>query len=151
MAGQVITADYFNEYGALGPGEAVVLRFQAVIDPNLVEGTTITNTARVYWDDPQQQAEATVSIDVGAMPNAGMLSGEVWHDANHDNTPGDAERGLEGWTVELWLNGQVVRSTTTDVAGYYIFTNVTPNYAAGETYSLEFAAPGAIVDHRAAW
>ena len=112
MAGQVITADYFNEYGALAPGETVVLRFQAVIDPNLVPGTTMTNTARVYWDDPQQQAEATVSIDVGAMPNAGMLSGEVWHDANHDNTPGDAERGLEGWTVDLWLNGQVVRSTT---------------------------------------
>ncbi|MFW2405944.1 MAG: SdrD B-like domain-containing protein, partial [Gammaproteobacteria bacterium] len=143
VAGQVITADYFNEYGALGPGETVVLRFQAVIDPNLVEGTTMTNTARVYWDDPQQQAEASVSIDVGAMPNAGMLSGEVWHDANHDNTPGDAERGLEGWTVELWLNGQVVRSTTTDVAGYYLFANVTPNYTAGETYSLEFVAPGA--------
>jgi fimbrial isopeptide formation D2 family protein/uncharacterized repeat protein (TIGR01451 family) len=143
VAGQVITADYFNEYGALEPGETVVLRFQAVIDPNLLEGTTITNTARVYWDDPQQQAEATVSIDVGAMPNAGMLSGEVWHDANHDNTPGNAERGLEGWTVELWLNGQVQRTATTDVAGYYIFTNVTPNYTAGETYSLVFAAPGA--------
>jgi uncharacterized repeat protein (TIGR01451 family) len=77
------------------------------------------------------------------MPNAGMLSGEVWHDADHDNTPDGAERGLVGWTVELWLNGQVVRSTLTDAAGYYIFSNVPPNYIAGETYSLEFAAPGA--------
>ena len=33
-------------------------------------------------------------IDVGAMPNAGTLSGEVWHDADHDNTPGGIERGL---------------------------------------------------------
>ncbi|RZV37387.1 MAG: DUF11 domain-containing protein, partial [Chromatiales bacterium] len=64
VAGQIITADYFNEYGPLDPGQTVVLRFQAVIDPNLVEGTTIANTARVYWDDPQQQAEATVQIDV---------------------------------------------------------------------------------------
>ena len=31
----------------------------------------------------------------------------------------------------------------TDVDGYYLFTNVTPNYCAGETYSLRFSAPGA--------
>jgi uncharacterized repeat protein (TIGR01451 family) len=143
VAGQVITADYFTEYGALEPGEFVTLRFQADIDPNLVEGTTIGNTARVYWDDPQQQAEATVYIDVGAMPNAGTLSGEVWHDADHDNTPGGTERSLEGWTVELWLNNEVVRTVQTDADGYYIFSFVPPNYIAGETYSIRFAAPGA--------
>jgi uncharacterized repeat protein (TIGR01451 family)/fimbrial isopeptide formation D2 family protein len=145
VAGQVITADYFTEYGALEPGEFVTLRFQADIDPNLVEGTTIVNTARVYWDDPQQQAEASVSIDVGAMPNAGTLSGEVWHDADHDNTPGGTERSLENWTVELWLNGEVVRTAQTDADGYYIFSFVPPNYTAGETYSIRFAAPGAMV------
>ena len=31
----------------------------------------------------------------------------------------------------------------TDVDGYYLFTNVMPNYTAGDTYSLRFAAPGA--------
>ena len=143
VAGQVITADYFNEYGALGPGETVVLRFQAVIDPTLLEGTTITNTARVYWDDPQQQAEASVSIDVGAMPNAGMLSGYVWHDADHDNTLDNDEYTLGLWTVDLILDGQVVRSMQTDVGGYYLFANVVPNYTTGETYSLRFSAPGA--------
>ena len=33
-----ITADYFTEYGPLAPDATAVLRFQAVIDPNLVEG-----------------------------------------------------------------------------------------------------------------
>ncbi|MBT8107333.1 MAG: DUF11 domain-containing protein [Gammaproteobacteria bacterium] len=143
VAGQIITADYFTDYGPLEPGEIVTLRFQAVIDANLVEGTTIANTARVYWDDPQQTAEATAYIDVGAMPDAGMLSGNVWHDADHDNTPDGVERPLELWTVELLLNGQLVRTAQTDADGYYLFTNVMPNYAAGETYSLRFAAPGA--------
>jgi uncharacterized repeat protein (TIGR01451 family) len=143
VAGQIITADYFTDYGPLNPGEIVTLRFQAVIDANLVEGTTIANTARVYWDDPQQTAEATAYIDVGAMPDAGMLSGNVWHDADHDNTPDGVERPLELWTVELLLNGQLVRTAQTDADGYYLFTNVMPNYAAGETYSLRFAAPGA--------
>jgi uncharacterized repeat protein (TIGR01451 family)/fimbrial isopeptide formation D2 family protein len=143
VAGQIITADYSTDYGPLNPTEVITLRFQAVIDPTLVEGTTIANTARVYWDDPQQQAEATVTIDVGAMPDAGMLSGYAWHDADHDNTPGGTERPLELWTVELLLNGQLVRSMQTDIDGYYLFTNVVPNYTAGEAYSLRFSAPGA--------
>jgi len=143
VAGTIITADYFNTYGPLQADETVVLRFRAIIDPNLVEGTTVTNTAQVYWDDPQRVLEASVSIDVGAMPNAGMLSGNVWHDADHSNTLALLERPLEGWTVQLLLNDQPVRAMVTDADGYYLFTNVTPNYIAGETYSLRFSAPGA--------
>ena len=144
VAGSVITADYFTEYGPLLPGESVVLRFRATINPNLVEGTTIVNTARVYWDDPQQQADATVMIDGGAMPDAGMLSGNVWHDADHDNTPDAVERPLEGWTVQLLLDDQPVWSVLTDADGYYLLTNVIPNYATGQLYSLRFSAPGAV-------
>jgi len=143
VAGTLITADYFTEYGPLDPGQEVVLRFRAIIDPNLVEGTTITNTGRVYWDDPLRQAEASVSIDVGAMPDAGMLSGNVWHDADHDNTPDGVEFPLEGWNVELLLDNQPVRSMQTDVDGYYLFTNVPPNYDPASLYSLRFSAPGA--------
>lgn len=144
VVGPVITVDYFNDYGPLNPGESIVLRFRAVINPALVEGTTLFNTARVYWDDPQQQAEAIVTIDVGAMPNAGMLSGEVFHDADHDNTPGGFERGLEGWLVELLLDDQLVRTMVTDPDGYYRITNVAPNYIANQTYSLRFSALGAV-------
>jgi uncharacterized repeat protein (TIGR01451 family) len=143
VAGTLITADYFTEYGPLDPGQEVVLRFRAIIDPNLVEGTTITNTGRVYWDDPLRQAEASVSIDVGAMPDAGMLSGNVWHDADHDNTLDGVEFPLEGWNVELLLDNQPVRSMQTDVDGYYLFTNVPPNYDPASLYSLRFSAPGA--------
>jgi uncharacterized repeat protein (TIGR01451 family)/fimbrial isopeptide formation D2 family protein len=143
VVGTVITADYFNEYGPLDPDETVVLRFRAIIDPNLVAGTTVTNTAQVSWNDPLQWLDASVSVDVGAMPGAGMLSGYVWHDADHDDTPGGLEQPLAGWSVELLFNGQPVRSLLTDVDGYYAFTNVVPNYVAGETYSLRFSAPGA--------
>jgi uncharacterized repeat protein (TIGR01451 family) len=98
----------------------------------------------VSWDDPLRWAEASVSIDVGAMPNAGMLSGNVWHDADHDNTPDLAERLLAGWTVELLFDDQPIRTMQTNVDGYYRFSNVPPNYVPGETYSLRFSAPGAV-------
>ncbi len=143
VAGTLITADYFTDYGPLEPGQEVVLRFRAIINPNLLEGTTITNTGRVYWDDPERQAEASVSIDVGAMPDAGMVSGFVWHDADHDNTPDGLERPLEGWTVELLLDDTPVRSMLTDADGYYLFSNVAPVYDAAVLYSLQFSAPGA--------
>jgi uncharacterized repeat protein (TIGR01451 family) len=143
VTANLITADYSTVYGALQPNESVVLRFRAVIDPNLVEGTTITNTGRVQWNDPPQWAEASVSIDVGAMPDAGMLSGFVWHDADHGNTKGDAERPLEGWTVELLLADQPVRSMLTDADGHYQFIGVTPSYDPNSLYSLRFSAPGA--------
>ena len=144
VAGTLITADYFNEYGALNPDETITLRFRAIINPALLPGMTITNTAQVSWDDPLRWLDASVSIDVGAMPNAGMLSGNVWHDADHDNTPDTVERPLEGWTVELLFNDQPIRLILTDVDGAYLFTNVTPNYIPGETYSLRFSAPGAV-------
>ncbi len=143
FAGSLITADYFNEYGPLNPDETVTLRFRAIINPNLLEGTRVTNTARVTWNDPQQSAEASVSIDVGAMPNLGMLSGNVWHDADHDNTPDGLERPLEGWTVELLLDDQTVRSLVSDVDGNYLFAGVIPTLADGPLYSLRFSAPGA--------
>ena len=143
VAGSIITADFYAENGPLAPGESVVLRFRAIINPNLLDGTTVTNTAQVTWNDPQQWETATVSIDVGAMPNTGMLSGTVWHDADHDGSPDTVERPLEGWTVELLLDGQPVRSALTDTDGNYRFAGVTPNYTTGLMYSLRFSAPGA--------
>ena len=143
VAGNIITGDYFNEYGPLAPGETVRLRFRAVIDPNLAEGTTVTNLGRVAWADPVQYATAEVSIDVGGEPNAGILSGNVFHDADHDNSPDTIERPLEGWTVELLRDEQVFRTTLTDGAGNYLLTGVPPNYLTGEMYSLVFSAAGA--------
>lgn len=141
--GTTITADYFSEYGPLAPGEAVRLRFRATIDPALADGTTITNLGRVAWDDPSRWAEASVSIDVGAMPDAGMLSGTVFHDADHDNSPDGLEQPLAGWTVELLRDDQPIRAVQTDADGNYLINGVPPNYGNGQSYALRFRAPGA--------
>jgi len=143
FAGTTITADYFGEYGALDPGQSVTLRFRAVINPNLVDGTTVINEAQVWWNDPLQSATASVSIDVGGIPGGGILSGTVWHDSDFTNTPNPGERLLEGWTVTLLRDGQPIRSMLTDVDGNFAMLSVMPNYLNGEQYSLMFRAPGA--------
>jgi len=143
VAGSLITADYFNEYGALEPGEQAVLRFRAVIDPTLIVGDTVTNMGRVSWDDPLRFADATVSLDLGAMPNAAIINGYVFHDADHSNTFGTSERPLAGWTVELLRDDQPIRTTLSGADGFYAFTNVLPNFATTISYSVRFSAAGA--------
>jgi len=63
----------------------------------------------------------------------------VFEDLDGDGArdPFAGEMGLEGWTVELWWNGQVLASTTTDVDGKYQFLNL-----GNTTYSLCIQAQG---------
>src|SRR6185503_15139754 len=97
VAGSLLTADFSTTYGPLQPGRSILLRFRAVIDPNLALGTRITNTATVYWNDPVKTASASVSIDVGGIPGSGLMNGRVWHDADHDTVADDTERKFQGW------------------------------------------------------
>lgn len=143
FGGTILTADYSSIYGPLEPGESIILRFRAVINPNLAEGTTISNIAGVSWNDPPQWAEAVASIDVGGVPNSGILSGAIWHDADHDDTPDGVERPLESWSVTLLRGDQPVRATQADADGNFILAGIQPNYSTGEQYALVFAAPGA--------
>jgi uncharacterized repeat protein (TIGR01451 family) len=131
VIGNVITADYAGVNGPLEPGETILLRFRAVIDPNLVDGTPVSNTAVVTWNDPAQTASATSIIDVGGVPGAGILSGAVWHDADYTGTFGTGERPLEGWTVTLYRDGEPIRSMLTDADGQYVMIGVQPNYLNG--------------------
>src|SRR6185295_269711 len=68
VTGSLLTADFSTMYGPLQPGRTILLRFRAVINPNLAMGTRITNTATVYWNNPVRTASASVSIDVGGTP-----------------------------------------------------------------------------------
>jgi len=139
----VITADYGMTYGNLAPGEAAVLRFQAVIEPTLAIGTVVTNTADVVWDDPPQTAGASVSISVGGVPGVGIVNGTAWHDSDFDNVLDTNERLLEGWTVDLYRNADRIHTTLTAADGTYRIIGIAPNYLTGDQYELRFTAPGA--------
>jgi uncharacterized repeat protein (TIGR01451 family) len=140
---QLITADYAATYGPLQPQQTAVLRFRAVINPDLADGTRITNTGTVTWNNPPQRASASVSIDVGSIPGVGILNGKIWHDANFNRTLEANERVLEGWSVQLYRNDRPLRATTTDMNGVYRISGVPPNYLNGDRYEVRFTAPDA--------
>jgi uncharacterized repeat protein (TIGR01451 family) len=143
-AGGVLSADYAAQYGDLPPGAAAVLRFRVQIDPGLAMGTTITNTGLAHWNDPEQTAPASVSIDVGGTPGSASLNGNVWHDANLDRIcdPG-TETLLGGWSVALYRNAVLVTTVTTDTDGRYRLSGLVPNAGTPDLYEVRFRAAGA--------
>ena len=76
-----------------------------------------------------------------------MLSGNVWHDADHDDTLDTGlELPLEGWTVDLLLrDDQPIRSMLTDARRQLRCSpRVPPNYAERRnSIHCVFSAPGA--------
>ncbi|HKY32408.1 MAG TPA: hypothetical protein VJV23_07730 [Candidatus Polarisedimenticolia bacterium] len=143
FAGSTITANHAAVSGPLEPGEQVVLRFRAVLDPGLAQGTVVTNTGVVAWNTPAQTASASVSIVVGGIPGVAVLSGSVWHDADFDQSRDAGERSLAGWAVDLHRDGQPLHSAITDANGDYRIIGVEPNDASGAQYEIRFRAPGA--------
>jgi uncharacterized repeat protein (TIGR01451 family) len=143
FAGSTITADYAGAYGTLDPGEIIVLRFRAILDPGLVDGTVVTNTGVVAWNTPTETASASVSIVVGGFPGVAVLNGSAWHDADFDDAQDSGERALAGWAVDLYRDDQRVFSTLTDANGVYRIIGVNPNDVTGISYELRFRAPGA--------
>ncbi len=143
FAGSTITANYAAVNGPLPPGETVVLRFRATLDPGLALGTVVTNTGVVAWNSPTQTASASVSIVVGGIPGMASLNGAAWHDADFDNAFDTGERALAGWSVELYRGASLLHTAVTDAAGVYRIIGVEPNDVAGILYELRFRAPGA--------
>jgi len=138
----VITADYYAVYGDLPPGASTELRFLVEIDNMLPIGTTITNTATVYWNAALLNASATISIDVGAIPGVANVNGTLWHDANLNNILDNSELVLAGWFVDVYRNSLLLGTVISDANGVYSINGLLPNYIGTERYELKFRSPG---------
>jgi uncharacterized repeat protein (TIGR01451 family)/fimbrial isopeptide formation D2 family protein len=139
-AGSMLTAAYSDHYGDLPPGAEILVRFRVQIDPAMMAGVTITNTGVVTWSDPDQTVSASVSLDVGGSPGSAVLNGNVWHDANLNSVRDDTDHDLEGWSVNLYSNNQLLATVLTDAAGSYRLSGLNEG---GVPYELQFRAAGA--------
>ncbi len=99
--------------------------------------------------------DSDVDVNTGRTPYVTLISGEhnptldaglhipaslgdfVWHDYDGDGLQGASETGMPGVVVHLYnTNGVIVSTTTTDVNGAYLFTNLMPAF-----YYVEFVPP----------
>jgi uncharacterized repeat protein (TIGR01451 family) len=128
--------------GTLSPGESAVVRFDVKINSNVPAGTTVNNTAYVSWDSHPPE-DATASFNVGTIPGSATLNGTVWHDANLDKNNDGTEQHLQGWSVQLYRNNQLLATVLTDANGVYQLTGLAPNEGTSDLYELRFRAAGA--------
>ncbi len=56
----------------------------------------------------------------------GRIGDRVWLDMDGDGIQGPSETGMEGVTVELWKDGQLIATTTTGKDGSFSFENLQP-------------------------
>lgn len=138
----ILVGDYGSAYGDLPVGATATLRFQVRVDDTVPPGTTISNTGEVSWDNDTRSASSTVVVEVGAIPGTATLSGQAWHDANFDNVLDTGENVLPDWTVEIYRNGSLLRTTNTDDNGRFVAAGL-PETMGGETYEVRYLAPGA--------
>jgi fimbrial isopeptide formation D2 family protein/uncharacterized repeat protein (TIGR01451 family) len=126
-------------------GEEVVIRYQATVAASTNPGQTLPNTVEVGYNgtppDPavrpkDDNASANLVVD-GA-----TVSGFVFH----EQRPGPSIP-IPGMTVRLIgfdIGGQpVLRTSTTNAAGFYLFANVTPG-----TYSIFEVQPAGFISSR---
>ncbi len=86
--------------------------------------------------------ESDLSWDAGLVELL-AIGDFVWYDDDRDGCQGPEEDGVPGVTVQLWNNGNVIATTTTNASGLYKFENLTP----GTGYRVKFILPPALSDY----
>lgn len=87
----------------------------------------VTNTAEVSSSTNDTNPENNAaSAETGVLDCRASVSGTKYEDANDDGIKGLDETGLEGWTIELRKNGELLNKTITDQSGQYSFVALDP-------------------------
>lgn len=143
--------------GTLAPGESVRVQFQVLVDSGLAQGTVISNQSNYTstiggsglsdsgLDDGVETGNSSsnpndddpTQVTVGGMPGTAGVSGITWIDSDRNGSYDTNEPLLEGWVIELVLDGVLVSTTRTDSLGSYSFSGFPP----GTGYEVRFRHP----------
>ncbi len=118
-----------------GVGSDIILR---VAVANGLSGQILTNHVQISGgNEPPGFDGNNQDDDPVTIAESASVNGTVWQDNNHDKVKDLGEDPIDGWLVELLLDGQTLLSTTTDSNGSYAFTGLAP----GSGYRVVFKEP----------
>jgi fimbrial isopeptide formation D2 family protein len=132
--------DFGNVVAPGGSTNAVIkVLVTATVDPNVVIGTTITNTATLTSTTPGGALQDTINSSAQVMViNPGKITGMVFLDGNCNGIYHVGDPGMAGVTVRLLdKDGNPTGIvTTTDSYGQYSFNKLIPGQ-----YEVQVVAP----------
>ncbi len=124
--------------GSLAPGDSISVTLSFTALASTTPGTTV-NTATVSGAQDangDQVPEDSDTADVAILTPA-SLGDLVWLDANGNGIQDAGEPGLDGVTVQLYDNNDVLQATTTTTGGgHYLFEHLFPG-----DYYVKFTPP----------
>jgi hypothetical protein len=122
------------------------LKFNQGFDDGQTKYYYFTVNGNYAVGDITLAAKAGPSFQTGTIPGPSLvcaivakasLGDYVWFDQNSDGIQDEGEPGIEGATVRLYdANDNLLKTTTTDANGYYLFDGLTPG-----GYYVIFAPP----------
>jgi fimbrial isopeptide formation D2 family protein/uncharacterized repeat protein (TIGR01451 family) len=141
--GQSLTLDFGTVVNpgtsTTSPGNQIVVRITAVVDPSAVFGSTITNTGTLKASVPGGPIyETDTSSSSVKVVSPGKITGMVFLDGNCNGIYHTGDPGIAGVTVRLLdKDGHATGiSTTTDSYGQYSFNKLIPGQ-----YEVQVVAP----------
>jgi len=87
--------------------------------------------------------QAQLDWDAG-IHRSGTIGNRVWNDLDGDGLQDENEPGIAGVQLDLWQNGVVVASATTDANGYYYFYDLPDGVYDVQVASSNFGVGGAL-------
>ncbi len=142
VVGQIVTCTSSQVITANGGvGSDIILR---VAVTGGLEGQILVNNVVISGgNEPPGFEGNNDDDDPTTVAAAAAVEGNVWRDTDHDRVKDVGETLVEGWSVQLLLNDQLMLSTTTDLNGHYSFSGLAP----GSGYRVRFLEPssGAIL------
>ena len=135
-SGYVYTAKYVNGSGSAVAGNDS----NADTTSGKTDAIALNANGTVTINGAAGAAGSNLGIDAGLYKPA-ALGDFVWNDGNGDGMQVTNSVGIAGVTVKLLdSGGNVIRTTTTDANGKYLFSNLAPG-----TYSVEFVKPAGYI------
>jgi SdrD B-like domain/Secretion system C-terminal sorting domain len=140
MFNNVVPSDYYVKFSNFPAGYALVaplaggaINYQIDSDVNGALGAGTTNWFSLVAD------ETKVTVDCGIRNTTALssLGDFVWYDGNKNGQQDPGEAGVPGIAVTLYnaTTGAVVKTTTTDANGNYLFTDL-----ANGSYTVGFTS-----------
>jgi len=142
VSGQVVTCNS-NQVITANGGLGSTIRLQVAVANGLAGQILINNVVISGGNEPPGFDGNNEDADPVTVAEAAAVEGHVWRDLNHDRILDAGETVVENWNVGLFLNGQLIKSMSTDASGFYSFSGLAP----GSGYQVQFTEPttGAIL------